>query len=224
VSLTARELRERLEDLHESSYRWAVVCCGYDREEAREALQTSYLKVIDGRVRFDGEARLTTWFFGVVRLTARERRRRRAVRAGALRRWLGGRSVAPPAPSPEAVSTAAESRRRVQRLLSELSPRQQRLLHLVFYEELTIEEAALALGVTVGTARTHYERGKARLKRLLAEDEAPCANSEKTNGRSASSLRTATASASRSSTMSGALRRDRVDDASDPPGPPDWRC
>jgi RNA polymerase sigma-70 factor (ECF subfamily) len=58
------------------------------------------------------------------------------------------------------------------RLLSRLSRRQRELLHLVFYQELTVEQAAEVLRIPVGTARTHYERGKSRLRGLLAE-EAP---------------------------------------------------
>ena len=40
---------------------------------------------------------------------------------------------------------------------------------LVFYQELTIQEAAEVLALPVGTARTHYERGKARLRQMLLE-------------------------------------------------------
>jgi RNA polymerase sigma-70 factor (ECF subfamily) len=47
--------------------------------------------------------------------------------------------------------------------LGALSERQRELLHLVFYEEMSIAEAATVLGVSVGTARQHYERGKANL-------------------------------------------------------------
>jgi len=42
------------------------------------------------------------------------------------------------------------------------------MMHLVFYQELSVQEAADVLGMPVGTARTHYERGKARLRSLLA--------------------------------------------------------
>ena len=47
-------------------------------------LQTSYLKAIEGRARFNGHSSTRTWFFGVVRKTALERRRHRAVRVLAL--------------------------------------------------------------------------------------------------------------------------------------------
>ena len=51
-----------------------------------------------------------------------------------------------------------------------LPARQRELLHLVFYHDLSIAEAAGILGVAVGTARTHYERGKARLRQWLGEE------------------------------------------------------
>ena len=54
--------------------------------------------------------------------------------------------------------------------LSKLSGRQREVLHLVFYQDLTIAEAATVLGVTLGSARVHYERGKARLRELLGDD------------------------------------------------------
>jgi RNA polymerase sigma factor (sigma-70 family) len=56
----------------------------------------------------------------------------------------------------------------LQEALRQLSRRQQEILHLVFYQEMSVQEAAAVLGMPVGTARTHYERGKARLRRLLA--------------------------------------------------------
>jgi RNA polymerase sigma-70 factor (ECF subfamily) len=46
------------------------------------------------------------------------------------------------------------------------------VLHLVFYQDLTIQEAAQIMGVGIGSARQHYERGKARLRSLL-QPESP---------------------------------------------------
>ena len=54
--------------------------------------------------------------------------------------------------------------------LAQLSKRQQEVLHLVFYQSLTIQDAAIVLAMPVGTARTHYERGKARLRALIGEE------------------------------------------------------
>jgi RNA polymerase sigma-70 factor (ECF subfamily) len=163
-----RDLEQDLQGFHPSSFGWAMVCCGWNRDEAEEVLQASYVKAIEGRAKFNGHSSSRTWFFGVVRQTALEQRRYRTVRSLALSRWLTDRPVSDPVPTPEVLSSEAESQRRLRRLLSRLSPRQRDLLHLVFYQELTIEEAANVLHVSIGTARTHYERGKTRLRQLLS--------------------------------------------------------
>jgi RNA polymerase sigma-70 factor (ECF subfamily) len=67
--------------------------------------------------------------------------------------------------------TRAETTARLVEALRRLPPRQRELLHLVFYQDLSIAEAADVLGVSLGTARTHYERGKARLRGLLGEED-----------------------------------------------------
>ena len=63
----------------------------------------------------------------------------------------------------------SESVQELQRALSSLSRRQHEILHLVFYQDLTIDAAAQVLGISVGTARQHYERGKEKLRALLAD-------------------------------------------------------
>jgi RNA polymerase sigma-70 factor (ECF subfamily) len=165
----ACELEQKLESFHTSSFGWALACCGWNREDAEEVLQASYLKAMEGRARFNGHSSTRTWFFGVVKNTAAETRRYRAVRGLALRRWFLQRPETEPVLTPETISWRVERHQALRRLLARLSPRQRDLLHLVFYQELTIEEAAGVLHVSLGTARTHYERGKARLRELLSK-------------------------------------------------------
>ena len=73
--MTPEELEAQLERLHEASYGWALSCCGWNEADAEDVLQTTYLKVISGRARFEGRAAFRTWLFGVIRFTAREHRR-----------------------------------------------------------------------------------------------------------------------------------------------------
>ena len=161
-------LDQELENLHAASFGWALACCRFDRQEAEDVLQIAYLRALEGRARFNGHSSTRTWFFGVVKRTAQEKRRSRLLRGLALERlWRAGRGEAQSG-TPESLSAEAEAQERLKRSLLRLSTRQRDLLHLVFYQELTIEEAAGVLHLSVGTARTHYERGKARLRALLS--------------------------------------------------------
>ena len=65
--------------------------------------------------------------------------------------------------------SAQESARQLAACLMLLSERQREVLHLIFYSELTLEEASQVLQVSLGSARTHYHRGKQRLSQLLDE-------------------------------------------------------
>ena len=44
------ELRAQLEQLHASSFGWALACCRRDRSDAEEVLQIAYLKVLEERL------------------------------------------------------------------------------------------------------------------------------------------------------------------------------
>jgi RNA polymerase sigma-70 factor (ECF subfamily) len=161
-------LRAELIRNHEPSFGWALSCCGGDEVEAADVLQDTYLKVLDGRARFEGRSSFRTFLFGVIRRTAQERRRRQRVRRAAS--WVaGGGSETGEDPS-QALLRSEESARLVD-ALRRLSTRQRQALHLVFYQDMTIEEAAAVMGTSVGTARTHYERGKQRLRRMLEAKE-----------------------------------------------------
>jgi len=164
-------LEEEIERLHPASFSWALACCGWSRHEAEEVLQVAYFKVLEGRARFDGRSTLKTWLFGVIRKTAADQRRRRLFEVLALHRWFSRREAPAKAPPADEQLGQEQRRARVVHALAQLAARQREVLDLVFYQEMTVEEAAQVMGVTVGTARVHYDRGKRRLlEKLSAED------------------------------------------------------
>ena len=157
------ELAGQIESLHAASFGWALACCGRDRDQAREVLQQVYCKVLSGKARFHGRSTLRTWLFGVIRLTAREQRR------WSWLPWAGQGATPASAPRPDEVAAAREEAAALSAALAGLSARQREVLHLVFYEDLSISEAAQIMNVSLGSARQHYERGKSNLLAALTK-------------------------------------------------------
>ena len=164
--MSGSELRAQLEQHHASAYGWALHCCDRHSEEAQDVLQAAYVKVMEGKACFNGSSSFRTWLFAVIRNTAADHHRWR------LRRlWRGNSS------SKSLAATISDERflqveqaARIDRALASLPPRQREAVHLVFYQDLTLAEVAEVMGVSIGSARTHYERGKAKLRGLLEED------------------------------------------------------
>ena len=160
------ELERELERLHPESFGWALFCSGRDRDLAQDVLQEAYARVVSGSARFQGKSAFRTWLFGVIRRTALAERRR-----GRRPHAPPGESVlADPAPGADERLEEAERREELLLALDGLSPRQREVLVLVFYHELTVEEAARVMEVSLGSARTHYDRGKKSLRARLSQE------------------------------------------------------
>ena len=160
------ELKRQLERVHPDCFGWAMACCGRDRDDAEEVLQTVYLSVLDGRARYDARSSFRTWLFGVIRRTVAAERRKVRLRGLLLTREAG--RVEPAALAAPDAGIELESRcDGLQHALAHLAARQREVLELVFYHDMTVEDAAAVMGVGLGSARTHYARGKARLAAML---------------------------------------------------------
>jgi RNA polymerase sigma-70 factor (ECF subfamily) len=165
------ELKTELERIHAASFGWALSCCQRDYAAAEDVLQSVYLKILNGKARYRGEANLKTWLFAVIRKTAISERRsniRRALHALAASGGSneGERLASAPGDSLERSETQAQ----FLQALAKLPQRQREVLHLVFYEDLSLREAATVMRITIGSARRHYDRGKKHLRELLAHE------------------------------------------------------
>jgi RNA polymerase sigma-70 factor, ECF subfamily len=166
------ELKDELEKLHSASFGWALSCCRRDHAEAEEVLQTVYLKIFEGKARYGGEASLKTWLFAVIRKTAIGEYRKRMLRnlfsPGNARKPSPGAAVIE---APAALFEKSETQKVFRVALAKLPPRQREALHLVFYQDLSLREAADVMGISIGSARQHYERGKKHLREWLTETD-----------------------------------------------------
>ena len=167
------DLEAELASHHAAAYGWALACCRWDADQAADVLQTAYLRILEGTARFGGRSRFRTWLFGVIRRVAAGERRRTLLRRLVP---LGLPGAAEPEDGARRADLALADDETIGLLraaLGALPARQRDVLHLVFYQELTIEEAGAVMGVSLGTARKHYERGKAALRRRLDPERRP---------------------------------------------------
>lgn len=164
-------LERQLEELHDAGFRWALGCSGWNREQAEEILQMTYLKIIEGKAKFDGRSSFKTWLFSLIRISAAENRRREFLQDFRLSRFFLKRPGLKPSATPESLLNDFQRHQQLIHLVTSLPRRQREVLQLVFYHDLTIEEAAGILEISLGSARAHYERGKKRLREKLETKE-----------------------------------------------------
>ena len=156
---------------HAGLFRWALALARGDRFEAEEIVQQCYVEVIEGRADLAAATDARAFLFGVARRVAASRRRRRSIWGRIMR--LDFERFEPPAapPDPEEAAAAGERRSRAWQALASLDGRQLEIATLVFGEGRTVEEAAATMGVSVGSARTHYHRAKRKLARFLEDGD-----------------------------------------------------
>lgn len=163
------DLQGMLEACHEAAYGWAVTCCRNDRERAQETLQKAYWKILTGRARYNGRSTFKTWLFSVIRRTA----------ADDWRTWFACRlrmlpieatlALSDPNATPAEAAASHQAQSIIRDALSSVARRQREVLHLVFYENMTLHQAASVMGISVGSASRHYHRGKLALRQKLSE-------------------------------------------------------
>ncbi len=138
------------------------------RADAEEAAAQVFVSAWRGRGGFDpARGSLGGWLLGIARREVADRRRA-AAREQALRDALCAVAGAEAAGSPEDLV----DRLLVADELARLRPEQRRAVGLAFFDGLTHEQVASAMGLPLGTAKTHIRRGLAVLRRRLEVDGA----------------------------------------------------
>ena len=153
-----RQAFRELYDRHsERVYRFSISLVR-NAHLAEEVLQETMLTVWKNAASFRGASKVTTWILGIARNQAHSLLRREK---------KGERLPEDPKGEPDPAEVA-EIDVRVTQALQTLSPEQQEVLHLVFFEEMSLADAAAVLGIPEGTvkSRLFYAR-KALAKELL---------------------------------------------------------
>ena len=134
-----------------------------DADAARDATQEAAVRFLRLLHTFRAESRLDTWSMGIVLNVVREHRRWQA------RDRPGHPEPPPPAAlsSPFAAAERSEDHDRLRRLIDELPDRQRQVTLLRFFEELSTEETAQAMGCTAGTVKAALHQAIRALRTRL---------------------------------------------------------
>ncbi|HQR36823.1 MAG TPA: sigma-70 family RNA polymerase sigma factor [Blastocatellia bacterium] len=165
------DITGQLEEHHADAYLWSLACCDRRPEDAEEVLQTVYLKILEGKAQFRGQSSLRTWLFSLIRNTATDRRRRVVLQRLLALKVAGDEHRPAHRVDPDEEVFRSQQRAMFLRAIGGLARRQREALELVFYHDMTLEEAAGVMQVSVGSARQHYERGKRRVRAALEGEE-----------------------------------------------------
>ncbi|WP_010187353.1 RNA polymerase sigma factor [Sphingomonas sp. PAMC 26605] len=139
-----------------------------DTAEAEDVAQETFVRVWRTAAAWQpGRARFDTWLHTVVLNLCRDRlRRRREVNGDTMP------EVADPTPDAEAALIESERGYAVAEAIAALPERQREAILLVHYQELSGDEAAAALGVSVEAVESLLARGRRTLRARLASPQA----------------------------------------------------
>jgi RNA polymerase sigma-70 factor, ECF subfamily len=136
-------------------------------EEADEVAQETFVRAWRSFDGFRGESRLRTW---MIRIAVNVSRSVRARRAPVVDLAEAG----DPSDAAESAESAASRRQagaRVRAAVATLPPRQREVVTLKIFSDMTYEDVAAAMGLTVGAVKAHFHQAVANLRRRMSGAE-----------------------------------------------------
>jgi RNA polymerase sigma-70 factor (ECF subfamily) len=146
-----------------------------DRMEAEDMTQEAFLRIYRGLPGFRGDAAFTTWMTRVALNTFHRYLRRLprteplACPAGDPDGEDGTADLVANGAGPEAGAAAAQAATRIRRLVAGLPQPFREAVVLFYLQERSVEQAAAALGVSIGTLKSRLFRGREMLLRRWRE-------------------------------------------------------
>ena len=150
-----------------------------DAEEARDAAQETFLKVYKGLAKFRAESGLKTWIYRIAVNQAMNQQRwwRRRHRDETVSLDLSrgesettvGSGLASRTASPEQEAIRSEREQSLMRALGQIKQEYRVALVLREIEELTYEEIAETLAISIGTVKSRIARGREELRRRVRD-------------------------------------------------------
>jgi RNA polymerase sigma-70 factor, ECF subfamily len=171
-----REAFGRFVDRHEAAVFRFIRTLGPDLSAAEDALQESFLAAWRSAATFRGESSVRTWLFTIARHATHRQYRRRAgepdPREFATLDDLGVAAGWGTAADPEVAAIRGEQRQAIAQALDALDPEDRRVLVLRDLEQLSGDEAAEVLGLTLPALKSRLHRARLRFAAHLRKETA----------------------------------------------------
>lgn len=171
-------LRQLMRRYNQTLYRTARSILK-DDAEAEDAVQEAYILAYRAMGGFRGDAKLSTWLVRIVVNESIGRARKRSRRAeviqlnGSMEQSDDAAEVPMNEASseqPERAVMRAEMRRLLEAKIDQLPDGFRTVFVLRALEEMSVDEAAVCLGIPPATVRTRYFRAKGLLREALARE------------------------------------------------------
>jgi len=152
------------------------IALGYLRqhEDALDVVQEAFVKAFQAAGRWDGSADAGPWLSRITVNLAIDRWRRNRRRGQTFSPLAEGDHLdvlTDPGPSPDRGVQRREAADRLTLALGELPDRQRAVVVLRHYQELSLEEIASTLGMSLGTVKSSLHRALHRMRATLAGEQ-----------------------------------------------------
>jgi len=158
---------------HRRVYRTLIGILG-DPDDARDAMQDTFLKAFQHLGSFEGRSKFSTWLLSIASNTAIQRLRDRKSEQSLDEAGSDSEDVFRPRQlqawddNPEQLYSQTEMRRLIERGITRLPGKYRVVLMLRDIEQMPIEETAAALGLGISAAKARLLRGRLMLREALA--------------------------------------------------------
>ncbi len=142
-----------------------------DAEEAEDVVQESFVQAYIKLDTFQQNSQFFTWLYRIAFNNALSRRRRRKVGTSLDQaREVGGLEPITRAVSPDHQLLQSENIQQVREALAQLTDDHRIILNLREMEDMSYEDIAVALDISIGTVRSRLSRARNALKEQLEQD------------------------------------------------------
>lgn len=151
-----------------------------DPYEAEDAAQETFLRAFNNLRQYDNQRSFLTWLLSIAAHYCIDQIRKRRMNLLSLDDAV---YLDPPdtAPGPESTLSMGEEQKKVRMLLDKLSPQDRAAVIMLYWYDLSYDEIAEALSMTVSAVKSRLHRARQVMAQSWSEQENPAKSERRQN-------------------------------------------